>query len=72
MIYFSKQTRIQLTMALFVLLAGACSAAQQKTVRDVLEGVQATCKGADPLIELVLEKTPADAGAPIDSSSQKD
>jgi hypothetical protein len=65
MIYFSKEVRIQLTMALLVLLAGACSATQMRAVHDTLDGVHAICEGADPALHLVLEKT-ASPGATAD------
>jgi len=66
----SLETRNALTLCLFVALAGACSAAQTRTVHDVLEGVHAVCESTDPAVHLLLTKTDVDAGA-VDAGAEQ-
>jgi hypothetical protein len=56
------ETRVTMTMALLILLAGACSAAQQKAVHDTLDGVHAICEGSDQ-VHLLLDRVTVDGGS---------
>lgn len=62
--------RNTLTMGLFIVISGSCTAAQRKVVHDTLDGVHAACEGVEQ-VHLILEKTIIDGGNENDSTGQE-